>query len=101
VCVAHCTQGVLRMVDSKALIDLRNLNQCDMDGECVEVCPTDVVSLVIQPGEPADSADPADAIHLAAAMAEKSPVPANGKANGTESPGVSTVSLPVDPADRV
>ncbi len=49
VCVAHCNQGVLKMVDGKALIDLRNLNKCDMDGECVEVCPTDVVTLKIQP----------------------------------------------------
>ncbi len=49
VCVAHCNQGVLKMVDGKALIDLRHLNKCDLDGECVEVCPTDVVSLKIQP----------------------------------------------------
>jgi glucoamylase len=51
VCVAHCDKGVLRMVDGKALVDLRYLNKCDMDGECVEVCPTDVVSLVIQPAD--------------------------------------------------
>jgi ferredoxin len=51
VCVAHCDKGVLKMVDGKALIDLRHLNQCDMDGTCVEVCPTDVVSLLIQPTE--------------------------------------------------
>lgn len=51
VCVAHCNRGVLTMVDGKALIDLRHLNRCDMDGECVEVCPTDVVSLIIQPSE--------------------------------------------------
>jgi ferredoxin len=51
VCVAHCDKGVLRMVDGKALVDLRHLNKCDMDGECVEVCPTDVVSLVIQPAD--------------------------------------------------
>jgi glucoamylase len=48
VCVAHCNQGVLKMVDGKALIDLRYLNKCDLDGECVEVCPTDVVTLRIQ-----------------------------------------------------
>src|SRR5581483_1622421 len=47
VCVAHCDYGVLRMVDSKAMIDLRHLNKCDLDGECVEVCPTDVVTLKI------------------------------------------------------
>jgi ferredoxin len=51
VCVAHCDKGVLKMVDGKALIDLRHLNQCDMDGTCVEVCPTDVVTLLIQPVE--------------------------------------------------
>jgi len=56
VCVAHCSKGVLKMVDGKALIDLRNLNACDMDGECVEVCPTDVVSLIIRPAE--DSTPP-------------------------------------------
>jgi ferredoxin len=48
VCVARCAKGVLRMVDGKALIDLRHLNDCDLDGECVEVCPTDVVTLNIQ-----------------------------------------------------
>ena len=53
VCVAHCDKGVLQMVDGKALIDLRHLNQCDLDGTCVEVCPTDVVSLLIQPTESA------------------------------------------------
>ncbi len=51
VCVAHCDRGVLKMIDGKALIDLRHLNKCDLDGECVEVCPTDVVTLRIQPGE--------------------------------------------------
>jgi GH15 family glucan-1,4-alpha-glucosidase/ferredoxin len=51
VCVAHCNRGVLMMVDGKALIDLRHLNKCDLDGECVEVCPTDVVSLLLQPVE--------------------------------------------------
>ena len=40
------------MVDGKALIDLRNLNKCDLDGECVEVCPTDVVTLTIHGAEP-------------------------------------------------
>ena len=39
--------GVLRMVDNKAMVDLRNLNQCDLDGECVSVCPTSVVSLEV------------------------------------------------------
>src|SRR5207247_10638724 len=47
VCVAHCDQGVLRMVDGKALVDLRQVNHCDLDGECVKVCPTNVVSLKV------------------------------------------------------
>jgi ferredoxin len=49
VCVAHCDRGVLRMIDGKALIDLRKLNQCDLDGKCVEVCPTKVVRLLVEP----------------------------------------------------
>jgi ferredoxin len=53
VCVAHCTQDVLKMVDGKAMIDLRNLNHCDLGGQCVEVCPTKVVSLTIVPLDPA------------------------------------------------
>ncbi|HEY0010178.1 MAG TPA: glycoside hydrolase family 15 protein [Tepidisphaeraceae bacterium] len=53
ICVAHCQPGVLKMVDGKAMIDLRNLNRCKVDGECVDVCPTDVVSLVSE-----DLADP-------------------------------------------
>jgi glucoamylase len=48
ICVAHCERGVLKMVDGKALVDLRHLNKCDLDGECVEVCPTDVVTLTVQ-----------------------------------------------------
>jgi GH15 family glucan-1,4-alpha-glucosidase/ferredoxin len=52
VCVAHCDKGVLRMIDGKAMVDLRNLNKCDLDGECVEVCPTNVVELLIQPVDP-------------------------------------------------
>jgi oligosaccharide amylase len=55
VCVAHCDRGVLMMVDGKALIDLRNLNKCDLDGECVEVCPTDVITLLLQPAEKVES----------------------------------------------
>lgn len=63
VCVAHCNRGVLKMVDGKALIDLRHLNKCDMDGECVEVCPTDVVTLLIQPaGEVAAVAEATAAV---------------------------------------
>ena len=50
VCVAHCERGVLRMLDGKAQIDLRHMERCDLDGHCVEVCPTDAVSLTIMPG---------------------------------------------------
>lgn len=49
VCVAHCKRGVLKMVDGKAQLDLRQLNKCDLDGECVAVCPTNVVALRVQP----------------------------------------------------
>ncbi len=52
VCVAHCAQGVLRMVDGKAMIDLRHLNDCDLDGQCVEVCPVNVVSLRVHFADP-------------------------------------------------
>lgn len=45
ICINHCQKGVLKSVDGKAMIDLRKLSACDMDGECVEVCPTDVVTL--------------------------------------------------------
>ncbi|MGH7179925.1 MAG: glycoside hydrolase family 15 protein, partial [Tepidisphaeraceae bacterium] len=51
VCVAHCAKGVLKMVDGKALIDLRQLDHCDLDGHCVEVCPTNVVALKVEPIE--------------------------------------------------
>lgn len=57
VCVAHCAKGVLRMVDGKAMIDLRHLNQCDLDGECVDVCPTNVVELIVRPLAHADEND--------------------------------------------
>ena len=55
-CVAHCEQNVLRMVAGKALVDLTQLNHCDLDGACVEVCPTKVVTLKIQPAEPKPNA---------------------------------------------
>jgi glucoamylase len=51
ICIAHCDKGVLRPIDGKAMIDLRVLNQCDLDAHCVEVCPTKVVSLRILPLE--------------------------------------------------
>ncbi|HEV7298191.1 MAG TPA: glycoside hydrolase family 15 protein [Tepidisphaeraceae bacterium] len=56
VCVANCEPGVLKMVDGKALIDLRHLNKCDLNGQCVEVCPTDVVSLKLQPANDPNAA---------------------------------------------
>lgn len=55
VCIAHCGQGVLKPVQGKAMIDLTRLNQCDLDGQCVSVCPTNVVSLSITPAVPATS----------------------------------------------
>ena len=48
ICIAHCNKGVLKQVEGKAMIDLRKLDQCDTDGECVDVCPTDVVSLIVE-----------------------------------------------------
>ena len=64
VCVAHCDQGVLRMLDGKALVDLRHLNECDLDGECVKVCPTNVVSLKVVPLEDPVELTPAEAASL-------------------------------------
>src|SRR5258707_11479213 len=61
VCVARCGKGVLRMIDGKALIDLRQLNHCDLDGECVEVCPTNVVTLNVQRATPPAELTPAEA----------------------------------------
>jgi len=64
VCVAHCVRGVLRMVDGKALVDLRHLNECDLDGECVKVCPTNVVSLKVLPLDPLTELSPDEAKEL-------------------------------------
>jgi ferredoxin len=61
ICVAHCVQGVLRMVDGKALIDNHRISQCDLKGECVEVCPTNVISITVQPANSAAEGRPADA----------------------------------------
>jgi oligosaccharide amylase len=61
VCVSHCSKGVLRMVDGKAMVDLRHLNDCDLDGHCVEVCPTNVVSLLVERLEPAAELTSAEA----------------------------------------
>jgi len=63
VCVAHCDKGVLRMPDSKAMIDLRHLGNCDAGGQCVEVCPTHAVSLVVEPAGANDPSGVARASH--------------------------------------
>jgi glucoamylase len=64
VCVARCDKGVLRMVDGKALVDLRRLDDCDLDGTCVKVCPTNVVSLKIVPAEELVELTPAERASL-------------------------------------
>jgi ferredoxin len=64
VCVANCDRGVLRMVEGKALVDLRHLNDCDLDGECVKVCPTNVVSLKVLPLDPLTELSPDEAKEL-------------------------------------
>ncbi len=75
VCVAHCDKGVLRMLDSKAMIDLRFLENCDADGRCVQVCPTHAVRL---------SLTPADGVSVA------------GKAShAAVAPGVAGLQIPV------
>ena len=53
------------MVDGKALVDLRHLNDCDLDGECVKVCPTNVVSLKVVPLDEQVELTPAEAESLA------------------------------------
>jgi ferredoxin len=65
VCVAECDRGVLRMLDGKALVDLRQVNQCDLDGQCVKVCPTNVVSLKVVPLEETVELTAAEAAGLA------------------------------------
>jgi ferredoxin len=64
VCVAHCARGVLRMADGKALIDLTKVTHCDLDGACVDVCPTNVVTLSVEPAEPQVELTPAEAATL-------------------------------------
>lgn len=51
ICIAHCPEEVLKMVDGKALVDTRNMNRCDLAGQCVEVCPTNVISITLHPLE--------------------------------------------------
>jgi oligosaccharide amylase len=48
-CIAKCPNNVLKQVDGKALVDLQNLHSCDLNGECVRTCPTQVVKLRIEP----------------------------------------------------
>jgi ferredoxin len=57
VCVNQCDKGVLKMVDSKAQVDLRQVNRCDMDGTCVKVCPTNVVTLAVDRLEEAETTE--------------------------------------------
>ncbi len=58
VCINECAQGVLRPVEGKAMVDARRIDQCDQDGQCVSVCPTNVISLtVLQPGHAAAGVD--------------------------------------------
>jgi GH15 family glucan-1,4-alpha-glucosidase/NAD-dependent dihydropyrimidine dehydrogenase PreA subunit len=45
VCVTSCERNVLGMQDGKAMIDLRQLQQCDLDGNCINVCPTACIKI--------------------------------------------------------
>jgi ferredoxin len=65
------------MLEGKAMIDLRFLENCDADGRCVKVCPTRVVSLS---QTPADGND----------------VPATAKASqAVVAPGIGGMQIPV------
>ncbi len=44
-CISKCSNKVLLQVDGKAMIDLTQLNRCDLNGECVRTCPTKAVKL--------------------------------------------------------
>jgi ferredoxin len=48
-CIAKCPNNVLKQVDGKAMVDLQRLHECDLNGECVRTCPTQVVQLRIEP----------------------------------------------------
>ncbi|MDB5296413.1 MAG: cga [Phycisphaerales bacterium] len=92
VCVAHCDPGVLKMVDQKAMVDLRNLDKCNLDGKCVQVCPTNVVALsvIAEPAAgggtpdggaaPAGLAEPAEFLRSLNALFAGDPAP--GRAEG-------------------
>ena len=91
------------MVDGKALIDLRHLNQCDMDGECVEVCPTDVVTLNVVPEEPVALLTDAEAASLNSSddatdpMGFANPLDAlfNGYPRPNKTPPTASLRLPI------
>ena len=42
-------QQILRVKDKDYFPMIVVGNKCDLDGECVEVCPTNVVRLTVQP----------------------------------------------------
>ena len=43
------------------MVDARRIDQCDQDGQCVSVCPTNVISLtVLQPGHAAAGIEAVD-----------------------------------------
>jgi GH15 family glucan-1,4-alpha-glucosidase/ferredoxin len=92
VCIAHCANQVLKMVDGKAMIDLRQLNKCDLDGECVAVCPTKVVTLRVVPSSAASSTASVD--H------ENANRTANGYASGHGANG-HNVSQPQGPSSAL
>ena len=55
-CISKCEQNVLRQVDGKAMVDLQNLHRCDLNGACVETCPTKVVKLNVERAHPKERA---------------------------------------------
>jgi GH15 family glucan-1,4-alpha-glucosidase/ferredoxin len=77
VCVAHCHKGVLKMPDNKAMIDLQSLQNCDADGRCVEVCPTQAVKLSVSPAHADD-------------------MPVGAEASVAVAPGAGGMQIPVD-----
>jgi oligosaccharide amylase len=50
-CIAKCAEKTLLSVDGKAMINLQTVDQCDLDGECVRVCPTRAVTIHTSPVE--------------------------------------------------
>lgn len=45
VCITHCPEDVLGIVDDKALVNLDTVDACTACGDCERVCPVDVVTL--------------------------------------------------------